>query len=194
MNTLETIAVVAAAVWMAVLSLVVLLLVRQIGILTVRLGGGESQPQQAYSGIAIGSSLPDGVAQALPSLNGDVTYVLMLGASCPPCREVAAGLEKPARAGRVIVALTGPDDLAAGFSDLLPGGIEVVRDPGASAVHDGLEAATTPFVVEVVDGTITGKAVVRGAQHLLAFMTKPDTPGTIRQQPAPTLEVVAHGD
>jgi hypothetical protein len=194
MSTLETIALASAAAWMAMLSLVVLLLVRQIGILTVRLERDEQPPEQAYGGIEIGRAIPTTVADALPALNGAPTYVVLVDASCPPCRELAADLERPAAAGRVIVALTGPDQLSTAFCDLLPNGIEVVRDPEASVVHEGLSVSTTPFVVEVTGDTVTGKAAVRGGPHLLAFMTKPDAPGVVREQPPPTLEVVTHGD
>jgi hypothetical protein len=194
MSTLETIALVSAAAWMAVLSLIILLLVRQIGILTVRLERDEQPPEHAYGGIEIGRTVPTAVADALPPLNGDATYVLLVGASCPPCRELATDLELPAAAGRVIVALTGPDQLATAFCDLLPDGVEVVVDPDASVVHEGLSVSTTPFAVELTGQTVTGKAVVRGAAHLHAFMTKPDAPGVVRDQPAPTLEVVSHGD
>jgi hypothetical protein len=85
--------IVLASVWLGVLSLVVVLLVRQIGLLTLRfdqvdLADPPFKPEG--DGPELGDAVPPDVIAALPELATEPTYLLLLSATCTSCRELAA--------------------------------------------------------------------------------------------------------
>jgi hypothetical protein len=191
MSALETVALVAAGIWIGVLSLVVILLVRQVGLLTVRLDRQREEEAPVMEGIPLGEALPQDVVTALPAMNGSATYVLLLGGMCPPCQQLALGMkdESPQQA---IVAVISGEEGGDAIAELLAPHAQVVREPQASAIANGLGVATTPFAVEVVSGEVVGKAVVRGLDHLMAFMRNDPTPGVVRVNNGKT-EATVHG-
>ncbi len=93
MSALAIAALVLVCIWLGVLTLVVVLLVRQIGLLTVRL----SVASQAFSldddGPEVGIDLPEEVTSVLPELKEGRAYLLLISAGCTPCRELVADLD-----------------------------------------------------------------------------------------------------
>ena len=191
MSGLETAALVAAAIWMGVLSLVVVLLVRQVGLLTVRLDREREEEAPVMEGIPLGEALPPDVAAALPAMNGTPTYLLLLGGRCPPCQQLALGLQDESPEQPLVAVISG-DEGGDAIAELLEPHAQVIREPRASAIADGLGVATTPFALEVVGGEVVGKAVVRGTEHLMSFMRNDSIPGVVRVNNGRT-EATAHG-
>lgn len=166
MTGLETFAVVAATVWLALLSLVLVLVVRQLGILTVRLDSTSPVTARSDDGPEIGSDLPQEVGDALPEVLGGVRYLVLMAATCRPCREVAAELGERDLDSRFVALVPGREELADGLVSLLPRELRVVRDPVASEVAERLGITSTPFAVEVEDGRVSGKSYVSSAADL----------------------------
>jgi hypothetical protein len=163
-------ALVVAGVWLAVLTLLAVLTVRQVGLLTVRLDRMTEDTSGADDGLEVGAAVPAEVTAAVPGLDGQPGYLLVISAGCEPCRELAGDLEGETLDARVVALLTGESDIAGEMAALFPPQVELVRDPHAASALRGLEVQTTPFVFEVDDGQITGKSVLRGADDLLSFM------------------------
>jgi hypothetical protein len=177
MSALAIAALVLVCIWLGALTLVVVLLVRQIGLLTVRLSVAGQALSVDNDGPEVGSSIPEDVASVLPDLEEERAYLLLISAGCTPCRELVADLgERPFE--QDIVALVPGDEGQAGeLASLLPSGIRAVLDPEASGVAEALRLESTPFVLEVERGTVTRKAYLyEGASDLITFVESGGTP------------------
>ena len=172
MSTLASAALVLICIWLGVLTLVVVLVVRQIGLLTVRLSvAGEATPLDD-DGPEVGSSLPEDVISVLPDQEEDPAYLLLISSTCTPCRELVADLQGKHRFEQKIVALVpGPEEMASELAALLPSGIRAVLDPQATELAEALDLDSTPFALEVDRGTVTRKAFLHeGASDLIEFV------------------------
>jgi hypothetical protein len=173
MSALAIAALVLVCIWLGVLTLVVVLLVRQIGLLTVRL----SVASQAFSldndGPEVGSSLPEEVTSVVPELMEERSYLLLISSSCTPCRELVSDLQGEQRfeEQRLVALVPGHEDQAREMAALLPSGIRVVLDPDAARVAGAIDLESTPFAVEVERGMVTRKVFLHeGAADLVAFV------------------------
>ena len=151
MSALAIAALVLVCIWLGVLTLVVVLLVRQIGLLTVRL----SVASQAFSldndGPEVGSSLPEEVTSVVPELMEERAFLLLISSSCTPCRELVADLQGEQHFEQRIVALVpGHEDQAREMAALLPSGIRVVLDPDAARVAEAIDLESTPGASDLV--------------------------------------------
>lgn len=182
MSTLGTTALILAAIWMGALTVVAVLLVRQIAILMVRLDriGSSTTLVPNYDPMAegpeVGSQLPAGVAQALPELGSGTSHIVLLSATCGPCRDIAEGLGRSdlstvRKQGKVVALVPGRAELADALVTLLPSGIRHVRDPQATALATELSIQRVPFALRVDAGKVTAKAPpLDSTKDLLQFM------------------------
>jgi hypothetical protein len=174
MSALAIAALLLVCIWLGVLTLVVVLLVRQIGLLTVRL----SVASQAFSldndGPEVGSSLPEEVTSVVPELMEEQAFLLLISSSCTPCRELVSDLQGEQRFEQKIVARH--EEPAREMAALLPSGIRVVLDPDAARVAEAIDLESTPFALEVERGTVARKAFLHeGAADLIAFVEEGST-------------------
>jgi hypothetical protein len=185
MNGLAVVALVLTCVWLAILTLVVVLLVRQIALLTVRLSVvGRQSPNLDNDGPEVGSAVPEEVAFALPEVGGERAYVLLISANCSPCRELVAGIRRHDFEQTIVALLPGSEELADELVDLLPPGVLAVRDPEARRLAHALSISATPFAVEVEHGTVTRKAYLYdGASDLLEFVEAKKLPSRAKANP-----------
>ncbi len=170
MSGLALTALILVCAWLGVLTLVVVLLVRQIGLLTVRLSLAGEDILPDNDGPEVGGEIPDEVALALPQLNGERNYVLLLSASCTPCREMAVELGRHSFEPTITALVPGSEKLADNLQALLPSGIQVVRDPEATELAGALEVESTPFALEVEGGTVTKKAYLYSPSDLVSLV------------------------
>ncbi len=177
MSALAIAALVLVCIWLGVLTLVVVLLVRQIGLLTVRL----SVASQAFSldndGPEVGSSIPEEVTSVVPELMEERAFLLLISSSCTPCRELVSDLQGERHFEQKVVALVpGHEEPAREMAALLPSGIRVVLDPDAARLAEALELESTPFALEVERGTVARKTFLHeGAADLVAFVESGST-------------------
>jgi hypothetical protein len=172
MSGLAIAALLLACVWLGVLTLVVVLLVRQVGLLSVRLSSANRLPSLNDDGPEIGSSVPEEVAAELPELEGERTYLLLVAATCTPCRELIADIGERYFEQTVTALVAGREEAAEELAGFLPScGIRTVLDPKATRLARDLEIRSTPFVLEVERGTITRKAYLYdGGSELVEFL------------------------
>ena len=178
MSALAIAALVLVCIWLGVLTLVVVLLVRQIGLLTVRL----SVASQAFSldndGPEVGSSLPEEVTSVVPELMEERAFLLLISSTCTPCRELVSDLQGEQRfeEQKIVALVPGHEDQAREMAALLPSGIRVVHDPDAGRVAEAIDLESTPFALEVERGTVARKAFLHeGAADLVAFVEEGST-------------------
>ena len=149
MSALAIAALVLVCIWLGVLTLVVVLLVRQIGLLTVRL----SVASQAFSvdndGPEVGSSLPEEVTSVVPELMEERAYLLLISSTCTPCRELVADLQGEQRfeEQKIVAGVAGQEEQARGIASLRPSGIRVVLVPDAARVAGATELESTAFAL-----------------------------------------------
>lgn len=166
MSNFEIAAMVLAGLWLGALTLVVLLLVRQLGLVTLRLdmvGGAATPPAD---GPEIGSEIPPDVIGSLPQLAEGLTYLLLISPTCVPCRELAPQLGTVRLEGRVVALVPGRPEVADDMVAQLPRSFAVMRDPEAAAVAERLGLELTPAALEVEDGVVSGKAYLTRAADL----------------------------
>jgi hypothetical protein len=162
-------ALVLVCVWLGVLSLVVVLLVRQIGLLTVRLSVASQALSLDNDGPEIGSKVPEEVASALSDLEKEHAYLLLISAT--PCRELVADISDRHFEQTIVALVPGSEELADELASLLPPGIRAVLDPEATRLAGAMKIESTPFALEVRSGTVTRKAYLYdGAPDLVEFV------------------------
>ena len=178
MSALAIAALVLVCIWLGVLTLVVVLLVRQIGLLTVRL----SVASQAFSldndGPEVGSSLPEEVTSVVPELMEERAFLLLISSSCTPCRELVSDLQGEQRfeEQKIVALVPGHEEPAREMAALLPSSIRVVLDPDAARVAEAIDLESTPFALEVERGTVARKAFLHeGSADLIAFVESGST-------------------
>lgn len=175
MSGIGVAALVLAAAWLGILSLVLVLVVRQIALITARLDhvGTTSVGELREDGPALGSSVPEPVARELPELNMPLAHLLLFAATCTPCRTMAAELRHHALPnGRAIVALVpGRKELADGLISTLPLTIRAIPDPSATEIAELLQLQTVPFALSTEGGKVVAKSEFLGSvADLLRFM------------------------
>jgi hypothetical protein len=184
MSALAIAALVLVCLGLGVLTFVVMLLVRQVGLLTVRVSVATQAMSLDDDGPEIGSSLPEDVAEVLPQR--ERAYLLLVSAGCDPCRELVADLDGHRFEQDVVALVPGRQEQAGELASLLPSGIKVVLDPEATQLTESLDLESTPFVLEAEGGTVTRKVhLFGGASALVEFVES----GTAREQNRGLVEI-----
>jgi len=175
MSALAIAALVLVCVWLGVLTLVVVLLVRQVGLLTVRLSMATQAISLDDDGPEVGSSLPEDVAEVMP--DEGPAYVLLTSAGCEPCRELVAELGGRRFEQSIVALVPGRREQAAELAALLPPGVKTVLDPEATRLAESLDLESTPFAIEVERGMVTRKVhLYGGASALIEFVESRSVP------------------
>ena len=181
MSALAIAALVLVSAWLGVLTLAVVLLVRQIGLLTVRLSMASQTISLDDDGPEIGSGVPEDVASVLPKGEEVPAYLLLISAGCDPCRELVADLGGRHFEQDIVALVPGREDQAGELAALLPSGMRVVRDPEATMLAESLDLEATPFALEIKGGTVTRKAhLYEGASALIDFVEAGSAPAQKR--------------
>jgi hypothetical protein len=165
---LELAALVTVAAWLAILSIAVLLCVRQLGVLTVGSRPVSGETQMVGDGLEIGRRVPPDVRSVVPGLD-QLKYLLFVETGCAACRQLIAELADSDIDASFVAIIQGSrrvDELAS----LLPARTAVVRDPDAAQVFERMEVELTPTVLEIERGFVTGKGVLRGLYDLVSLL------------------------
>jgi hypothetical protein len=174
MSALAIAALVLVCAWLGVLTFVVMLLVRQVGLLTVRLTMATQAMSLDDDGPEVGSSLPEDVAEVMPEQ--ERAYLLLISADCDPCRELVAELDGHRFEQKVVALVPGRQEQAAELAALLPPDIKIVLDPEATDLAESLDLESTPFALEIESGTVTRKVhLYGGASALFEFVESGNT-------------------
>jgi hypothetical protein len=184
MSALAIAALVLVCVWLGVLTFVVILLVRQVGLLTVRVSIATRATSLDEDGPEIGSSLPEDVAEVMPEK--ERAYLLLISEGCDPCRELVAELDGHRFEQNMVALVPGREEQAAELAALLPQNMKAVLDPDAIQMVESLDLESTPFVLEVEDGVVTRKVhLFGGASALIEFVES----GSVREQNSSFVEI-----
>ena len=173
MSGIAVTALVAVGLWLLALTVMMLLVVRQIALLTLRLASRDEvsmPPEQAAhgehfdvskDGPGLGHAISSELLGTIPEA-GEVAHVLLVSATCVPCRKLVIGLRRERFAEPVIVLLSGRESVAAGMATLLPAGVRVIRDPEANELSGLLNIHSAPFAVSIERGVVVAKTYLNG--------------------------------
>ncbi len=154
MNPLAMAAMVVVSIWLGLQTITMLMLIRQVSVLTLKVAqvpGGESL---LNDGPEVGSVLPADLVINTPRIMHDKGHLLLISATCASCRELAGELSGSSVNENIVALIPGSLDLARGLAELLPSEINVVFDPLASDVASQLHITSAPFALTVEDGTV----------------------------------------
>lgn len=166
MSGLEQAALVIVAVWLAALSLVLLLVVRQMGLMTVRLSFAAPHRPADDAGLDIGTVVPDDIAGLVGGENGFSRTLLFLSATCATCRSIASSLTPSDISDDATILIAGERGRAEGIDRLLPDGGRRLFEPQASRISIGLSVDTVPFGLRIEHGVIASKAYLNSRADL----------------------------
>jgi hypothetical protein len=184
MSALAIAALVLVCAWLGVLTFVVMLLVRQVGLLTVRVTMATQAMSLDEDGPDIGSSLPEDVAEVMP--DRERAYLLLISAGCEPCRELVAELDGHRFEQKMVALVPGHQEQASELAALLPPDIRVVLDPEATQLAESLDLESTPFALEIEGSTVISKVhLFGGASALVEFVES----GNAREQNRGLVEI-----
>ncbi len=112
-------------------------------------------------GPPVGGELPVEVGLLAPELTTGRVPVILLSATCSPCREIADKLDGDRVEPGTVALVAGRPELADGVANLLPSHVRVLRDPCATQVAQLVQISSTPFGL-LLDG---GRVVRKGYLH-----------------------------
>jgi hypothetical protein len=90
MSGMALTAILAVSVWLVILTIIVLLLVQQLGFINARLNQAAPQFDVFSDGLAIGENVPPDIIELLPNARMEDIYFLILSSVCSPCRKLVA--------------------------------------------------------------------------------------------------------
>lgn len=173
MTNLEVALVVVVSVWLVLLTVLVLAILRQVGLVTLRLN--RLEPISAISGghLVLAAPVDQSVIDALPALASGVHYLIWLSASCMTCRDVARELGtiwEDAKwdrfRTRTYVVISGSGQFVDQMISMLPREISPVLEPQASVIPPQLGLPGSPFAVAIGDGAIRGWTALQELRNL----------------------------
>lgn len=165
-------------IWLAILSLAVLLITRQLGLIALRL---QSSGTLAEDGVMIGTPVPRGALDEVPPLSVGLHYLLFLAPNCGPCVDFAHELRRQQFShGDVTAVLANGEGREDELATALPDGFPTYRGRAGAALSDGLQVKATPSVFQVEEGIVVGKGVLRGVEDLERFIDAYDVADTAR--------------
>lgn len=165
--------VVALVVWHIVVTVVLLVLLRQVAVLSVVTGLRKAPQGEAR--LVIGGAIPVTMSRAVPELSqpGTFSYVVWLTGQCLACRTFAdelLGQQGSDFTDPIVILLTGSDAGARQTVERLSGRVSnILLDPAASEVVNELGLDAYPFALEVEGGVIAGWTGVRSMNDLIVL-------------------------
>lgn len=165
MSQLEVIVVGIVGGWLLVLTFIVVLVVRQVGLVTVRLSHIAPYTPPDESGPPIGSPVPQRLTKLFPG--GSVANVLLLSATCSPCRDLASSLSSESLTTPTVALVSGRPKPAREVASMLPSSVETHLDPLAAEVAEELGIEMVPFGIRIRNDRIENKAYLNRPEDLI---------------------------
>lgn len=169
MSTTATATLIFLGAWMAVLTLVVLLLVRQVALLSVRLSLPDAAGLMANDGPELDSTVPEEVQFMTATSFPDRVVLVAFSAGCAPCREIAVGLNENHFDSALTVLLQGEPEMADPVAAVIPDSFDIVRDPDANRIVEALRIRSVPFAVVAEKNVVIAKAYLHTTSDLLSL-------------------------
>jgi hypothetical protein len=157
------------SVWVLALTAVVVLLARQLAIVSFRIIRSDkvNSVDLSEDGPELGTEISQAWLTSLGIDNG--ATVVVLSATCATCREVVDGLQGLEPVSNLVFLLSGGGEIADSMSDRLSSvaGVTVVQDRMAEAFAEEFGIKSVPFALTVENGHVVSKGYVYNAGAFL---------------------------
>jgi hypothetical protein len=157
------------SVWLLILTAVVVLLARQLAIVSFRIIRSDQ-----FNSVDVGEDGPElgtEISQSWLTRLGieDGGTVVVLSATCVTCREVVDGLEGLEPVSHLVFLLSGAGEIADSMRDRLSRvpDVSVVQDRMAETFAEEFSIKSVPFALTVNDGHVVSKGYVYNAAAFL---------------------------
>lgn len=156
---MTTLILIVFGCWLALLTCVIVLIFRQLALITERLefiGPGVTMFQD---GPADNTELPDSVATPL-ALKPEAAWIILLSATCSTCHDIAGDFAQhglPSKE-RWIALVPGEGGHQDELIRLLPDAVDVITGDTGYAVSSELQIERSPFLLAVHGNRVIGKA------------------------------------
>jgi hypothetical protein len=164
--------------WLLVLTLAVLVLARQLSVVSLRLMRSDGTVDVSEDGPELGSELPVRWRELLAAPAS--TTLLLLSATCVTCRDVVDGLSKSSPAQPLVVLLSGGNEVAESMAQRLSplSRVRVVRGELPAEFGADLQIKSVPFgLVVSAEGTVTSKGYVYNAASFVGALVRDEPVG-----------------
>lgn len=175
MGATGVIALISVCAWMLILSAAVILLIRQVGLITTRLdlfaAGIAVSP--AVSGPRIGEDASNALKDSGISAYGGDVYILYLSSHCATCRDIVATLpnELNGSVRSTVAVITGEERIATALADSLPKWMRSISGACAEELVADLHLSYAPFLVALNEhGIVTNKSHVFTTEDIKNFL------------------------
>lgn len=147
----------AVVIWLCVLTVVVLLLVRQLGLVTARIK--HLGIEHGRDSLEIGEVVPSSMRTANDYLFLDEKYVVFLSSACFPCRDLVAESGNVVSTEDILVVVEGNDAMADSMrAALLERGLTALGPSESELFTREFDVNATPIALHVDRGIVAGKA------------------------------------
>jgi hypothetical protein len=160
----EQLALFVLAIWSGVLTIVVILTVRQVALLSLR-PSGQAVVNMDDLGPKAGMRVPAELDRFLAEYR-DVQAIVLISAVCGPCRELAKDFTRLTVSNRFAFLVTGSSDDVADMVSLVPPGAVVLTDPDASRLARSLGITSTPFGVGIAGDQVSRSKFLRSIEDV----------------------------
>ena len=156
--------------WAASISIIIIVLIRQVSLISVRLNLQMRLPDMSEYGTGpeLGTLIPESVSNAVPR----TVTILALEGTCGPCHELAAAL--PSRAqdliGTLAIFLAGKGRPTEELKKVIPSWVKVIEDPDATQLSREMNLSRTRWALRLHNGVVVGHADVSDINNLRELM------------------------
>lgn len=171
MTGLEVAALGLVGVWLAALSAVMVVVVRHVGLLTLRIQAGHVTEGD---GLLIGDRVPADAIAVASELDRDLRYLVFLSESCSACFELAPQLSQVPDSDRFVACVVGDSRASQRLLMSVPGQVASVSGSDAKRLADAFRVRQTPQVLQVENGILVGRAVPRSLDDVVGLINAYD--------------------
>lgn len=176
MSSIEIVAYSVVAIWLAATTLIMVLVMRQMSLMTIRLDSASPHMDPNDHGPRVGTILPEDTLVG-PEFQSDKYVLALLSTSCSPCREFAESLTPEHVEGGVIIGIAGEDVFAGDVAELLPSTANVAKGESTTQAAVDLGIELMPFALRIESRRIVAKMFLKtpeDLQQLVYFGGRPD--------------------
>jgi hypothetical protein len=164
MSGFELVALSVATIWLGLLTLLSLIVVRHVGLLTLRIQAGHVSEGD---GLLVGDRVPAEAVALVPELDEELRYLVFLSESCGACREIAPMLDDVPDTGQLLTLVMGDGGRQTiELADAVPLGVNRLHGDAAQRVGDAFRLRQTPQAIQVENGIVIGKATLHSMNDL----------------------------
>lgn len=155
MTGIELVLVIVAAAWLAGLTMLMTVVIRHLGLLTLRVQAGHIVEGD---GLLIGDRVPAEAINVAPELDRALRYLVFLSDTCSACFALAPKLDTLPDPSTFVACVVGEGSASTRLREAIPDNVPALTGSGAKQLADAFRVRQTPQVLQVENGILIGRA------------------------------------